>query len=49
VKRKDESGRVTLVLDDASLVADLLDDIAPTLPERLTDRFTRLVDGLLYD
>lgn len=48
-KRRDEGGRVTLVLSDTALVADLLDDVEPTLPERLVDRFTRLVDDLLSD
>jgi predicted transcriptional regulator len=48
-KRRDDSGRVTLLISDATLVADLLADIEPTLPERLVDRFTRLVDGFLSE
>lgn len=48
-KRRDEAGRVTLVLADAELVAALLEDVEPTLPERLVGRFTRLVDGLLTE
>lgn len=48
-KRRDERGRVTLVLDDPERVGELLAAVEPTVPERLVDRFTRLVDGLLYE
>jgi len=48
-KRRDERGRVTLLLADEDLVAGLLGYIEPSLPERLVDRFSRLVDGLLYE
>ena len=48
-KSYDAEGRVTLALADHETVAHLLDALQPSLPERLTDRFTRLVDGLLAD
>jgi predicted transcriptional regulator len=43
-KRRDDRGHVTLVLADTELVVDLLEDVDPSLSERLVDRFTRLVD-----
>jgi predicted transcriptional regulator len=48
-KEYDEHGRVTLALGDEALVARGLAAVRPTLPERLVDRFTRLVDDLLED
>lgn len=44
-KRRDADGRVTLVLNRPEETARLLRSVEPTLPERLVDRFTRLVDG----
>ncbi|MFC6793858.1 winged helix-turn-helix transcriptional regulator [Halobaculum halobium] len=46
-KRRDAHGRVTLALTDPEATAALLQQIEPSLPDRLLDRFTRLVDALL--
>jgi len=46
-KRRDEAGRVTLAPARPEPTARLLTAVSPSLPERLTDRFTRLVDDLL--
>ena len=46
-KRRDERGRVTLELADSEATARGLRVVRPSLPDRLLDRFTRLVDGLL--
>lgn len=48
-KRRDDRGRVTLVLARPSETAELLQSIRPSMPERLVDRFTRLVDNLVGD
>ena len=48
-KTYDERGRVTLSLVEEERVADLLSTIQPGLPDRLVDRFTRLVDQLLAE
>lgn len=48
-KRRTDAGGVSLTLADERLVARRLETVAPTTPDRLVDRFTRLVDGLLYD
>ncbi|WP_123535799.1 winged helix-turn-helix transcriptional regulator [Halosimplex salinum] len=48
-KRRDERGRVTLVLERPEETAGLLRTVEPSLPERLVDRFTRLVDRLLAE
>lgn len=48
-KRRDDRNRVTLTVPDRERATRLLAEIDPTLPERLVDRFTRLVDGLLYE
>jgi predicted transcriptional regulator len=48
-KAYDERGRVTLALGDEALVARGLSGVRLTLPERLVDRFTRLIDDLLED
>lgn len=45
-KRTDE-GPMRLAVTRPAATAALLDVIAPSLPERLVDRFTRLVDDLL--
>ena len=47
VEKRREGRRVTLSLVDPEATARLLGAVEPTLPERLTDRFERLVDGLL--
>lgn len=43
-KERDARNRVTLVAAKPTETLDLLQDITPTLPERMIDRFTRLVD-----
>ena len=48
-KRRDARNRVTLVLARPEPTGRLLQEITPSLPERLVDRFTRLVDQLLED
>jgi predicted transcriptional regulator len=48
-KRRDERGRVTLVVPDAEWTVRLLDAIEPSLSDRMLDRFTRLVDSLLAE
>lgn len=47
VKEYDERNRVTLTLSNPDRTAPLLSEVTPTVPDRLLDRFTRLVDGLL--
>jgi len=44
-KRRDE-GRVTLALCRPDLTVELLAAVDPTVPDRLSDRFTRLLDQL---
>ncbi|WP_101297813.1 winged helix-turn-helix transcriptional regulator [Halegenticoccus soli] len=46
-KHYDERNRVTLTLTRPEETARLLRAASPTLPERFSDRFTRLVDRLL--
>ncbi len=48
-KEYDSRGRVTLALANEARVARALQTVTPSLPERLVDRFTRLVDGLLAE
>jgi predicted transcriptional regulator len=48
-KERDERRRVTLVLARPEATARLLDAVEPSVPERLVDRFTRLVDNLLAE
>lgn len=48
-KRRDGRNQVTLSLVRPRATLELLCEIEPTLPERLTDRFTRLVDRLLSE
>ena len=48
-KRRDDRGRVTLVLERPAETAALLDSVDPSLPDRLVDRFARLVDRLLAE
>lgn len=49
VEKHHERGRVTLVPAAPERTADLLRKADPSMSERLTDRFTRLVDGLLSE
>ncbi|AGB38393.1 winged helix-turn-helix transcriptional regulator [Natronococcus occultus] len=46
-KAYDRRNRVELGLADPELTGELLSTVEPTVPDRLLDRFTRLVDGLL--
>ena len=46
-KRYDDRNRVTLELAAPERTAGLLAEVEPTVPDRLLDRFTRLVDDLL--
>lgn len=48
-KRRDSHNRVTLVLVRPVETAALIDEITPSLPERMVDRFTRLVDDVLLE
>lgn len=48
-KDRDERNRVTLVLERPAATAELLEAITPSLPERMVDRFTRLVDDVLSE
>jgi predicted ArsR family transcriptional regulator len=46
-RRRGERGRVRFSLADPETTLHLLASIRPSLPDRLLDRFTRLVDDLL--
>ena len=46
-KRYDEHNRVVLELANPDATGELLSTVTPTVPDRLVDRFTRLVDELL--
>lgn len=48
-KRRDAHNRVTLVLAAPERTGELLSDVTPTMPARLVDRFTLLVDELLAE
>lgn len=48
-KDRDESGRVTLVVPDERAAVRWLLTVDPSTTDRLVDRFTRLVDGLLRE
>jgi predicted transcriptional regulator len=48
-KQRDSRNRVTLVLTRPTETVGLLEDIEPTLAGRFSDRFTRLVDHLLFE
>jgi len=47
VAKRTDNGSMRLAVTRPTATAKLLDEIAPSLPERLVDRFTRLVDDLL--
>lgn len=49
VEKRREGNRVYLELARPEATADLLGEITPSLPERMVDRFTQLVDGLVED
>lgn len=46
-KERDEYNHVTLVVSDPTETVRLLEEIGPSLSDRMVDRFTRLVDDLL--
>jgi len=46
-KRRDRNNHVTLVATDPTGTVRLLENVTPSLSERMLDRFTRLVDTLL--
>ncbi|AFZ73436.1 winged helix-turn-helix transcriptional regulator [Natronobacterium gregoryi] len=46
-KRYDHRSRVLLSLANPERTGELLSEVEPTVPDRLLDRFTRLVDELL--
>jgi len=48
-KRRDDGGRVTLVLTRPAETGELLARVAPSLAGRLVDRFERLFDALVED
>ena len=49
VDKHREGNRVRLELVRPEATADLLGEITPSLPERMVDRFTRLVDELVEE
>ncbi|MFB6096160.1 MAG: winged helix-turn-helix transcriptional regulator [Haloferacaceae archaeon] len=48
-KRRGSHNRVTLALRRPEATLELLGAVEPSLPERLVDRFERLLDGLLSE
>lgn len=48
-KRRDTRNRVTLAVVDREEAVWLLEQVGPSLPDRMVDRFTRLVDDLLAE
>ncbi|ERH01316.1 MAG: uncharacterized protein conserved in archaea [Halonotius sp. J07HN6] len=46
-KERDTHNHVTLVVSNPAEVVGLLEEITPSLSDRMVDRFTRLVDSLL--
>jgi DNA-binding MarR family transcriptional regulator len=46
-KERDSSGEVVLVLERPEQTVELLQTVDPSLPDRLVDRFERLLDHLL--
>jgi predicted transcriptional regulator len=48
-KCRDTQNRVTLAVSHPRKTARLLDEITPSLSDRMLDRFTRLVDDLLSE
>ena len=48
-KRRDKYNHVTLVISSPTETVRLLDEITPSLSDRMVDRFTRLVDTLLSE
>lgn len=48
-KRRDEQNRVTLTVPEERAALAALAAVEPSLPERMVDRFARLVDNLLAE
>lgn len=48
-KERDDDGRVTLALVRPTETARVVETVTPSVPERMTDRFARLVDRLLEE
>lgn len=48
-KERGSNNRVTLVLEHPETTVELLNTIEPSLPERLVDRFERLLDQLFSE
>ena len=48
-KHYDSQNHVTLILARPEETAKLVHEVSPSLPERMTDRFIRLVDNLLSE
>lgn len=46
-KQRDENHHVTLVVSEPTGTVRLLEEVTPSLSDRMLDRFTRLVDNLL--
>ena len=49
VEKRRKGNRVTLELARPDATARLLAEVTPSLPERMVDRFTKLVDGLVEE
>lgn len=49
VEKRSDGNRVALVLADPDATARLLARVTPSLPDRMVDRFARLVDRLLAE
>ncbi|WP_137286170.1 winged helix-turn-helix transcriptional regulator [Halorussus salinisoli] len=49
VDKRREGNRVHLEPARPEATADLLGEVTPSLPERMVDRFTKLVDGLVEE
>lgn len=47
-KRHGVGSAVTVTIADNETAQELLETVEPTFPERMTDRFTRLFDDVLY-
>jgi predicted transcriptional regulator len=48
-KQRDKRNHVTLMVVDSTTAVRLLDEITPSMSDRMIDRFTRLVDTFLAD
>jgi predicted transcriptional regulator len=48
-KRRDDNGHVTLAVPAPTATLRLLEDVTPSLSDRMLDRFTRLLDTVLSE